>query len=105
MCIIAQREIPRTLPDREKNVRFFDNVIALVDTTDYTKSDTKRIKVHIRKSRNFPICRENQPELELQDIGSGAYWAQVGEAAFPQEFKRDMELNLDWRDQQQDIPF
>ena len=101
----ATKGDPKNPAGSGKNVRFFDNVLALVDSTDYTKSDTKRIKVHIRKCRHFPISRENQPELELQDVGSGCFWAQVGEQVFP-EFKRDVNLDLDWKEEKDvDLPF
>jgi 5S rRNA maturation endonuclease (ribonuclease M5) len=98
----ATKGDPKNPAGSGKNVRFFDNVLALCDVTDYSKSDVKRIKVHVRKSRNFPISRETQPELELQDIGQGAFWASVGENVLPQEFRRDVD---DYDDNQQAIPF
>ena len=65
---------PRNPAGSGKNVRFFDNVLALVDVTDYEKTDQKKVKFWFRKSRNFPASRDMQPELELQDFQGGTYW-------------------------------
>jgi len=90
-CIMvhhATKGDPKNPAGSGKNTRFFDNVLALCDITDPTKSDDKKIKVHIRKSRNFPISRETQPEMQLADIGSGCYWRETSGMVIP-EFKRD----------------
>jgi len=90
----ATKGDPKNPAGSGKNTRFFDNVIALCDVTDYTRSDIKKIKVHIRKSRNFPIARETQPELELRDIGSGCYWADTSLAASVMDYKRESSFDL-----------
>lgn len=87
----ATKGDPKNPAGSAKNTRFFDNVLALCDITDYAVSDVKKIKVHIRKSRNFPLSRENQPELELQDVGSGSYWAVCGEQVSSFQGRKDLE--------------
>lgn len=101
-CIMvhhATKGDPKNPAGSGRNTRFFDNVLALVDETDYTKTDNKKIKVYIKKSRHFPISRENQPEMELRDFQGGTYWALVNDPNIRfEEFtepRKDLSNNLE----------
>lgn len=106
-CIMvhhATKGDPKNPAGSGKNIRFFDNVMALVDETDYAKTDRKKIKFWFKKSRNFALAREMQPEMELQDMAQGTYWAMAQSAMVLPEIKRDRALDLNWVDKD-DIPW
>jgi len=70
----ATKGNPQNPAGSGKNTRFFDNVIALVDTTPEEDFDSKRVKVHFKKSRNFFPDKAMQPELSLQSMGNRTFW-------------------------------
>ena len=98
-CIMvhhATKGDPKNPAGSGRNTRFFDNVLALVDATDYSKTDTKKISIHIKKCRHFPSTRENQPELELRDFQGGTYWSIVEGMNVPYNSLPDVQKSLNW---------